>query len=235
MSTILTQYTIVCQAPNAEQYTICAYSGTDLNLVLGITQAKIMDEGCYGWIQVCGQVKVKGRTQSAYADFRPNEAKRYLNNKKLEEMGTSELIDKEKSERLSKLPPILIENGPYCNLLREARDVFVDGHFYACVAMCGISFERFQRDKAKAYGATKKDKIWQVREILRNNNALSPETLIYCEKMAKLRNEYAHGTGLKPKEDSLKSLGWMHSFIEKETDLMRDYIILDGMLHRKHI
>jgi hypothetical protein len=230
MNAILTQYTIVCQAPKAKPYTICAYSGTDLSPVLGITQAKTMHEGYYGWIQVCGVVKVKGRTQAAYADFRPNEAKLNLNNKKLEELGT-----KEKYERLSKLPPILIENGPYCGLLREARDVFVDGHFYACVAMCGISFERFQRDRAKVYGATKKDKMWQVREILKNNNALSPETLNFCENMANLRNEYAHGTGLKPKEDSLKSLGWMHSFIEKETDLMRDYIIIDGMLHRKHI
>ena len=87
-------------------------------------------------------------------------------------------------ERLSQLPPLLIEAGPYCELLREARDVFVDGHFYACVAMCGISFERFQRDKAEPYGATRKHKMPRVRKILQENNVLKVETLALCKKMA---------------------------------------------------
>ena len=139
-----------------------------------------------------------------------------------------------KTERLSQLPPLLIEVGPYCELLREARDVFVDGHFYACVAMCGISFERFQRDKAKAYGATRKHKMPGVRKILQENKVLKVETLALCKKMAKLRNDYAHGHGLKPKEDALKALTWMHSFIDNETNLMRDYVIVGGVLSRKH-
>ncbi|MBN1806936.1 MAG: hypothetical protein JW837_16935 [Sedimentisphaerales bacterium] len=143
-------------------------------------------------------------------------------------------FDRHKYERLSQLPPLLIEVGPYCKLLREARDVFVDGHFYACVAMCGISFERFQRDKAKTYGATKKHKIWEIRNMLQKNKVLSPVTLTLCKNMAELRNKYAHGHGLKPKEDAFKTLKWMHSFIDKETNLMRDYVIVNGVLNRKH-
>ncbi len=112
--------------------------------------------------------------------------------------------------------------------------MFVDGHFYACVAMCGISFERFQRDKAEPYGATQKDKMDRIRSILKKNNVLSPKTLFLCESMAELRNKYAHGHGLKPKEDALKSLEWMHSFIDNETNLMRDYVIVNGILNRKH-
>ncbi|MBM3118243.1 MAG: hypothetical protein FJ006_01575 [Chloroflexi bacterium] len=139
----------------------------------------------------------------------------------------------ERLERLSQLPPLLMEDGPYCRLIREARDVFVDGHFYACVAMCGISFERFQRDKAAPYGATRKHKLWQVRNMLQKNKALLPDTLSLCEKMADLRNDYAHGQGLNPKEDALKSLAWMQSFIENETNLMKDYVIADGTLYRK--
>jgi hypothetical protein len=138
-----------------------------------------------------------------------------------------------KDERLSQLPPLLIEVGPYCKLLREARDVFVDGHFYACVAMCGISFERFQRDKAEPYGAMRKHTMRQVRSMLQKNSVLSPRTLTLCKSMADLRNEYAHGHGLNPKEDALKSLTWMHSFIDNETNLMRDYVIVDGILSRK--
>jgi hypothetical protein len=204
-----------------------------------------MPDGYYGWIQECGEVVVRGtsQTQSAYADFSPNAAKRHLS----EEISKDSqdhpaespigAMDEEsfayhKNERLSQLPPLLIEVGPYCKLIREARAVFVDGHFYACVAMCGISFERFQRDKARPYGATRRHKMHQVRRILTENSILKDETLELCEKMAKLRNDYTHGDGLEPKEDALKALSWMHSFIDNETNLMRNYIVVDGLLHR---
>jgi hypothetical protein len=204
-----------------------------------------MNEGSYGWIQECGDafVKVSGQTQAAYADFRPNAAKRCL----IEELsnGSQErpaelpsaaldenLLDHHKYERLSQLPPLLIEDGHYCHLIKEARDVFVDGHFYACVAMCGISFERFQRDKAEPYGAMRRHTMAKIRNILQSNRVLSPSTITLCKHMAELRNEYAHGHGLNPKEDALKSLTWMHSFIDNETNLMRDYVIVDGILRR---
>jgi hypothetical protein len=204
-----------------------------------------MPEGYYGWIQECGEavVRVTGQTKAAYADFRPNAAKRHLSEESSKgsqersaELPSGALSEKSlsyhKYERLSQLPPLLIEVGPYCKLLREARDVFVDGYFYACVAMCGISFERFQRDKAKPYDATRNHKMPQVRKILQENRVLSPETLVLCKSMADLRNEYVHGEGLKPKEDALKALTWMHSFIDNETNLMRDYVIMDGVLNK---
>lgn len=203
-----------------------------------------MPEGHYGWIQECGEalVNVSGQTQPAYADFRPNAAKCQLReelSKGSQEQVTGLSLSTigepahEKLKRLSQLQPLLMEDGPYCRLIREARDVFVDGHFYACVAMCGISFERFQRDKAAPYGATRQHKMWQVRNMLEENKALLPNTLSLCKKMADLRNDYAHGQGLNPKEDALKSLSWMQSFIENETNLMKDYKIVDGILHRK--
>jgi hypothetical protein len=205
-----------------------------------------MPGGSYGWIQECGEVAVRvgGQIQPAYADFRPNDAKRHLSEesskgsqKRPAELPSGAMDEKSfahhKDERLSQLPPLLIEVGPYCKLLREARDVFVDGYFYACVAMCGISFERFQRDKAEPYGATRKHKMSRVRKILQENKVLKLETLAPCKKMAKLRNDYAHGDGLKPKEDALKAIQWMHSFIDNETNLMRDYVIVNGVLSRK--
>jgi len=56
---------------------VCAYSGTDLSQVLGISQADSMPDGSYGWMQQCGNgyVMVSGEAQPAYADFRPNDAK----------------------------------------------------------------------------------------------------------------------------------------------------------------
>lgn len=205
-----------------------------------------MPDNYYGWMQISGNgyIIVNGQTQPAYADFRPNDAKIQLSkestkNEKIDqtEQSSGTIVEKssahDKKERLSQLPPLLIEVGTYCELLREARDVFVDGHFYACVAMCGISFERFQRDKAKPYGATRKHKMLQIRKILQDNKVIKKETLELCEKMAKLRNDYAHGDGQQPKKDALKALSWMHSFIDNETNLMRGYRIEDGMLIRK--
>jgi hypothetical protein len=243
---VLTQYSMVCQAPGAEPYTICAYSGTDISQVVGITQAPVMPEGTYGWIQECGEavVRVSSQTQPAYADFRPNDARLHLGEEPTGDSGGQSpeishrvLYEKsrhqEKRERLSQLPPLLIEVGPYCSLLREARDVFVDGYFYACVAMCGISLERFQRDKAQPYLSTQEAKMPVVRSTLEKNKVLALETLALCEEMARLRNEYAHGHGVKPREDALKTLTWMHSFIDNETSLMRDYVVVEGILYRR--
>jgi hypothetical protein len=233
---VITQYSIVCQVPGVEPYTFRAYNGVDLTQVLGITQAN-MPEGLYGWVQECGEavVSVNGQTQLAYADFRPNSAKHELGKelKKYSQVQRTKLPSHDRLERLAQLPPLLMEDGPYCGLIREARDVYVDGYFYACVAMCGISFERFQRDKAAPYGATKEDKMWKVTNILAVKKALLPETFKLCNNMKDLRDKYAHGHGMNPEQDSLKSLAWMHSFIDNETSLMRDYVIVGGILTRK--
>jgi len=234
---ILTQYSLVTQAPGNKPYTVCAYSGTDLSQIIRITQAKNMPEETYGWVLTCGHVSVatSDETKPAFADFKPNDARLRLSGKwpKETQQHSDESTESEKDKRLSLLPALLIEAGPYCNLLREARDVFVDGHFYACVAMCGISFERFQRDKAKPHGGTDKHKIWEIRKLLKDKNILSSITLKLCKNMATMRNTYAHGHGLDPNGDASNALKWMHSFIERETDLMRDYVVVDGILNRK--
>ena len=73
-----------------------------------------------------------------------------------------------------------------------------------------------------------------IRSMLQENKVLSVETLSLCKSMADLRDKYAHGYELHPKEDALKSLKWMHSFIDNETNLMQDYVIVNGILSRKH-
>lgn len=100
---VLTQYSIVCQVPGAEPYTVCAYSGEDLSKVLGINQAN-MPEGHYGWILECGNVFVNtgGQTQAAYADFRPNAAKRHL----------TEELSKRPQEQAAELPPSAMATVP---------------------------------------------------------------------------------------------------------------------------
>jgi len=239
-------YSLVCQVPGESTGTVRAYTGTDLRQVLAVSLGPTMPEGHYGWMQQTGelQVRVGDATQVAFADFGPNWARlqKATRSAPLSNGATStpppgvldeKLIAKMKTDRLTLLPPLLMEFGAYCTLLREARDVFVDGHFCACVAMCGISFERFQRDKARPFGANDRHKMPTIRRTLRTNKVLAPGSLALCEKMANLRNQYAHGHGQHSEADAVRALEWMHRFIDDETTLMRDYEIVNGILHRR--
>ena len=226
----LEQYSTVCQDPYGGLWNTLLYTGRDLSKVLGIAMAP---PGTYGWAQTVGvaELAVIDGTERVYADFWPNEARlAKLDGRDLKD---KPLLDEGWQDRLCQLDPLLIEVGDYCQLLREARDVFIRGYFYSCVAMCGIAMERFQFDKAAPYGATRKHKMYQLRNILMENNVLKPQSLELCEKMADLRNGYAHGHGVNPQEDAVKALGMVQQFIEVETSLMRKYHIVNGKLHRR--
>src|SRR6266542_7151463 len=54
-------------------------------------------------------------------------------------------------ERQWDLPPIIVNpEGEYLALLLEARDLYIDGRFYSCVAMCGIVNQRLIKDTIRA-------------------------------------------------------------------------------------
>lgn len=227
----LEQYSIVCRSPNGDLWTVCPYTGDDLSQVRGISQASMMPQGTYGWVQTVGaaELPVVDGTEHVYVDFGPNEARQAKQDgRKLDQPP----LDERRQDRLCQLNPLLIEVGHYCQLLREARDVFIGGHFYSCVAMCGIAMERFQFDKASPYGANRKHKMYQIQRILKEKNVLKPESLTLCEKMAELRNDYAHGHGMRPQEDAVEALRMMQRFIEGETSLMRRYHVVNGKLRR---
>lgn len=225
----LEQYSIVCQDPSGEPWTICAYTGDDLSKVIGVTQANRMPSGTYGWIQVVGEVPVIGDAEHVYLDLRPNTVE---HEKQGGNQSSETSLEKERQERLRQLEPLMIEVGDYCNLLREARDVFVDGYSYSCVAMCGIAMERFQYDKAKPHGATRKHKMYEVRNLLEEKRILKATSLDLCQEMADLRNDYAHGYGANPPEDAIKALAMVQQFIKLETDVMRKYYVIGGKLYR---
>lgn len=231
----LDQYTLVAQSKNGETYTIERWQGKDLSGILGVTQPKRLPPGSYGWFQTRGKARVRGCDVPAFIDFSPNNAKLELEG--LAPLPAKASYDqvaaREKLVRLSKLPPLLIEDGDYCRLLVEARDVFVDGHYYACVAMCGITFERLQRDGAKPYHPKKNARMNQIRAVLGRRKVYKKASLKLCKDMACLRNDYAHGRGRNPKQDAPKAVGWLRRLIDNETNLMRNYEIQDGTLCRK--
>lgn len=228
----LEQYTIVCRDPDSGPGAVCAYTGDDISQIVGVTMAHRWPEQWFGWIQETGRVElpVVGGAERVYLDFYPNVARV---EKQEGPIQGAIPIETERLERLCKLDPLIIELGEYCNLLREARDVFVDGHFYSCVAMCGIAMERFQFDKAKPYGASRKDSGKTIRHLLKKNKVLKCRSLILVRHLADLRNDYAHGHGTNPPEDAIKALAMVQKFIRLETDLMRKYHVVNGKFHRK--
>ena len=55
-------------------------------------------------------------------------------------------------ERIWELPPLILQKpfGEYVSLLVEARELFIAGLFYSCVAMCGIVGERLVKDMLRS-------------------------------------------------------------------------------------
>ena len=89
--------------------------------------------------------------EEAYLDNRPKSPHTDEQRKKFREDLTQKF---EKNlpaavERIWKLPCLNISK-PYTDLLFEARELFVEGHFYSCVAMCGIVGERLIKDMLRA-------------------------------------------------------------------------------------
>lgn len=62
-------------------------------------------------------------------------------------------------ERIWDLPCLTIPSvsNPYADLLIEARQLFEDGYFYSCVAMCGIVGERLIKDLLRSSVLIEKD------------------------------------------------------------------------------
>ncbi|MEE8372136.1 MAG: hypothetical protein V3R87_00165 [Dehalococcoidia bacterium] len=49
-------------------------------------------------------------------------------------------------EARASLPSLIVTEGPYRPLLKEARTLYTFGYYYSCVAMCGITAERIVKD-----------------------------------------------------------------------------------------
>jgi len=114
-------------------------------------------------------------------------------------------------ERIWDLPPIILKNpqAEYVALLVEARDLYVAGNYYSCVAMCGIVGERIIKDVLRASVRIEKDGIVGVPQdkafdqlehvevggmirFLKEAELLVADAAKAAEDLGRLRNQYAH-------------------------------------------
>jgi hypothetical protein len=158
----------------------------------------------------------------------------------------------EKVERVWDLLPLAVREpaGDYLDLLVEARGLYVDGHFYACVAMCGITAERLVKDVLRrsvlvekgdaterpsesAFDQLERVEVPGIVQFLSATGLLDPKAAGAAKRLLELRNQYAHARGKDPEADAAKAIASLQTVVEGTVSLFRDYDIRDGRFVRK--
>ena len=152
--------------------------------------------------------------------------------------------------RYGSLPALTVYPGEYCNLLMEARELFVQGYFYSCVAMCGITAERILKDifttsvlvisdgqatspndtaikDLESFGAK------EMCEFLIHAGVLDQKLRPAFKDLGELRNKYAHAGGKKPKQDASAAIAYLHTIVDGTVSILKDFNIREGKLVRK--
>jgi hypothetical protein len=158
-------------------------------------------------------------------------------------------------ERIWELPPIMLQ-GPskgYAALLIEARNLFIAGYFYSCVAMCGIVGERLIKDTFRASILTYKAgtaiippeeafeqfervDVSGISRFLKKAGVLTEEGEKAAHKLSELRNGYAHARGKEPATDAVTAIKHLHELIESTVSVFKDFEITEkGLVKRSAI
>jgi hypothetical protein len=158
----------------------------------------------------------------------------------------------ESVERIWDLPPIVLKEptGDYVALLLEARELFVAGYFYSCVAMCGIVGERLVKDVLRASVLVEKegqaerpkeaafDQLERVdtsglARFLKEAGLLGDEAAKAADKLGQLRNGYAHARGKDSPKDAIEAIRLSHILVEGTVSVFKEFEIRDGAFVRK--
>lgn len=151
-------------------------------------------------------------------------------------------------ERIWDLPPITVRpNEDYFVLLQEARDLYVAGFFYSCVAMCGIVGERIVKDTLRAsvlvhkggsamvpteraFDQFERVEVSGIVRFLKEAEILSADTAKAAEGLSELRNQYAHARGKSHTDDAKRSIKLLHDLVEGTVSIFKDFDVKNGNL-----
>jgi hypothetical protein len=151
------------------------------------------------------------------------------------------------TDRYWELPGVMVLNpdDQYMKLLLEARELFVAGYFYSCVAMCGIVAERLIKDmfraslmiqrngKAEIPREAALDQLEHVEtrgmiEFLKETGLLDVIAANSAKTLGDLRNRYAHSRGKDPQTDAIEAIKKLHVVVEGTVSVFKDFEVKDG-------
>ncbi len=155
-------------------------------------------------------------------------------------------------ERFWDLPSIIVKpQGEYLAFLSEARILYIAGHFYSCVAMCGIVGERLIKDVSRAsilvqkiganhhppqrpsdtaFDQLERIEVSHMLRFLEKADLLSGEASGAAQKLIEMRNDYAHARGKASQPEALKAIKFLHILVEGTVSVFKDFDIKDGIL-----
>jgi hypothetical protein len=200
-----------------------------------------------------GRMDEESQFMQVFIDLLPNQPK---NEQTRENIRQSMLRQFEQRlpdavERVWELAPVILrQQGEYLALLLEARELYLLGHFYSCVAMCGIVGERLVKDALRvsilirsrdssglppdtAFDQLERVEVNGIVRFLRESNLLSSEAAKAAEDLGQLRNQYAHARGKRPQPDALKAIKLLHILVEDTVSAFKEFDIKDGAFVRK--
>ena len=157
-------------------------------------------------------------------------------------------------ERIWELPCLNItaDSKPYSDLLIEARELFINGYFYSCVAMCGIVGERLikdslrnsvliekegknQRPSEDAFDQLERVEMFGIINFLKVSGLLSNDAATAAQKLGKLRNDYAHSRGKDPEKDAIEAVKYLHTIVEDTVSVFKGFDLQHGVMVLKDI
>lgn len=157
-------------------------------------------------------------------------------------------------ERIWELPCLNITSvsKPYSNLLIEARELFLNGYFYSCVAMCGIVGERLikdmlrnsvsiekdgknQRPSDEAFDQLERVEVFGIINFLNKAGLLSNDAATAARKLGQLRNDYAHSRGKDSKKDAIEAIKYLHAIVGDTVSIFKGFDLQHGVMMLKDI
>lgn len=190
---------------------------------------------------------------SVFLDMLPNFPKGEKSRADLRDILRTEFENRvsDSVERVWDLPAVILQHkGEYLELLVEARQLYVAGYFYSCVAMCGIVGERLAKDALRAVVAVEKDgtltrptpKAFDQLErvdasgivrFLKEAGILSDEAAKASADLGELRNKYAHARGKAAKQDAVEAIRLVQKLVDDTVSMFKDFEIREGNFVRK--
>jgi hypothetical protein len=191
----------------------------------------------------------------AYLDVRPKSPHTEETRKEFRQ-GLTQRFEKnlpKAIERIWDLPCLTLSSvsKPYSELLIEARELFEDGHFYSCVAMCGIVGERLIKDVLRNSVLIEKDgknqhpndnafdqlehvEVYGIVNFLDMAGLLGKDAVEAARKLGELRNAYSHARGKDPEKDALNAIIYLHKIVEDTVSIFKGFDLQHGVIMLKN-